>query len=142
LFFINTVIGHLWHGIHGAHMKRMHGQDLNPRVYLQMDQIADHYHWDTGGSWTDSREGAKGSATADALGGGHAHVGMMIYQGINWPESYRGKLFTLNLHGRRLNVERLERRGSSYVGKHEPDMLKTEDPWFRGIDLTYGPDGG
>jgi putative membrane-bound dehydrogenase-like protein len=142
LFFINTVIGHLWHGIHGAHLKRMHGQDLNPRVYQQMDQIADHYHWDTGGSWTDSREGAKGAPGADALGGGHAHVGMMIYQGTNWPESYRGKVFTLNLHGRRVNVERLERQGSSYVGKHEPDVLKTEDPWFRGVEITYGPDGG
>jgi len=142
LFFINTVIGHLWHGIHGAHLKRMHGQDLNPRVYQQMDQIADHYHWDTGGNWTDSREGAKGANGADALGGGHAHVGMMIYQGNNWPEYYRGKVFTVNMHGRRVNVERLERHGSSYVGKHEPDILKTDDPWFRGVEITYGPDGG
>ncbi|WP_166442724.1 PVC-type heme-binding CxxCH protein [Phragmitibacter flavus] len=142
LFFINTVIGHLWHGIHGAHLKRMHGQDLNPRVYQQMEQIADHYHWDTGGSWTDSREGAKGSKGADALGGGHAHVGMMIYQGTNWPEYYRGKVFTLNMHGRRVNVEKLERNGSGYVGKHEPDILKSDDPWFRGVEITYGPDGG
>jgi putative membrane-bound dehydrogenase-like protein len=143
LFFINTVIGHLWHGAHGAHFKRMHGLDLNPRVYQQIDQIADHYHWDTGGTWQDSRPEAPGAATsADSLGGGHAHVGLMIYQGTNWPASYRGKLFTTNLHGRRVNVERLEPSGSSHVGRHEPDMLKTGDVWFRGIELTYGPDGG
>lgn len=143
LFFINTVIGHLWHGIHGAHYQRMHGQDLNPRVYQQMEQMADHYHWDTGGRWQDSRPVEPGAATtADALGGGHAHVGMMIYQGTNWPEAYRGQLFTLNLHGRRVNVERLEPAGSGYIGKHEPDMLKSADPWFRGIEITYGPDGG
>ena len=35
----------------------------------------------------------------------------MIYQGENWPEQYRGKLFTLNFHGRRINEERLEPRG-------------------------------
>ncbi len=139
LFFINTVIGHLWHGIHGAHLKRMHGQDLNPRAYQLMDMIADHYHWDTGKSWTDSREGGSG---ADSMGGGHAHVGMTIYQGINWPKEYRGKVLTLNLGGRRVNVERLEKNGSTYIGKHEPDMLKTSDPWFRGTEITYGPDGG
>lgn len=142
LFFINTVIGHLWHGIHGAHFKRMHGQDLNPRVYQQMEQMADHYHWDTGGSWRDTREGGKGIAAADSLGGGHAHVGMMIYQGTNWPARYRDQLFTLNLHGRRVNVERLEPLGSGYVGRHEPDILKSDDPWFRGVEITYGPDGG
>lgn len=139
LFFINTVIGHLWHGIHGAHFKRMHGQDLNPRAYRLMDQIADHYHWDTGGAWQASRDGA---ASADALGGGHAHVGMTLYHGTNWPASWRGKLLTLNFGGRRVNVERLERHGSGYIGRHEPDILKTTDPWFRGIEITYGPDGG
>lgn len=139
MFFINTVIGHFWHGIRGAHLKRMHGEDPYEHIYGLIDQHADHYHWDTGKSWTDSREGGNG---ADALGGGHAHVGMMIYQGTNWPKEYRGKAMTLNLGGRRVNVERIERDGSGYVAKHEPDILKTDDPWFRGIEISYGPDGG
>ena len=46
----------------------------------------------------------------------------MIYLADQWPEAYRGKLFTLNFHGRRVNVERLERSGSGYVGRHEPDI--------------------
>ncbi len=66
----------------------------------------------------------------------------MIYQGDQWPSEDRGKLFTLNLHGRRVNVERLERSGSGFVGKHEPDRFFAGDPKFRGIDLGYGPDGG
>ena len=74
-------------------------------------------------------------------GGGHAHTGMSIYLADQWPAAYRGKLLTLNFHGRRVNVERLERSGSGYVGRHEPDMLFAADPWFRGIDLSYGPDG-
>ena len=38
-------------------------------------------------------------------------------------------------------VERLERHGSGYVGKHEPDVFLTDDPWFRGIEISTGPDG-
>src|SRR4051794_9646353 len=45
-FFINTVNGHLWHAIPGAHFARPHTIDPNPRAYLQIDQHADHYHWD------------------------------------------------------------------------------------------------
>jgi putative membrane-bound dehydrogenase-like protein len=138
LLFINTVIGHGWQGIHGAHYKRMHGEDPYPFVYELIDQQADHYHWDTGKKWNDA-EGGRGGA--GAFGGGHAHVGMMIYQGENWPATYRDKLMTLNLHGRRTNVESIERVGSALVMKHQPDILKSDDPWFRGIELSQGPDG-
>src|SRR5262249_55978377 len=78
----------------------------------------------------------------DRRGGGPAHSGLMVYLADQWPADYRGKLLTLNFHGRRVNVERLERYGSGYVGRHEPDMLFAADTWFRGIELTYGPDGG
>lgn len=134
MFFINTVTGHLWHLIHGAHL--MDSSTLNPFVYEKLDTIADHYHYDRSGKWSDSRDGK-----ANSFGGGHAHIGMMIYQADQWPEKYRNKLFTLNMHGRRANVERLERNGSGYVGKHEPDVFLSDDPWFRGIEISTGPDG-
>ena len=136
LFFINTVIGHLWHCMPGAHFRESFGESPNQNVYERLDMIADHYHFDRTGNWQASREGK-----ANHLGGGHAHIGAMIYQGQHWPETYRDRLFTLNMHGRRTNVERLERKGSGYVGKHEPDVLLAEDPFFRGIDLSTGPDG-
>ncbi len=139
LLFINTVIGHGWQGIHGAHFKRMHGEDPYPFVYELIDQQADHYHWDSGKKWNDANGGRGG---ADSFGGGHAHVGMMIYQGDNWPAEYRDKLFTLNLHGRRTNIDRIEKVGSALVMKHVGDMLKSDDEWFRGIEISQGPDGG
>jgi len=144
-FFINTVIGHLWHAIPGAHFKLMYGDDVTPHIYGLIDQHADHYHFDTGAGWTKSRAAFDGSSFAkgsDSLGGGHAHTGLMIYQGNNWPEPYRGRLFTLNFHGRRINVERLVRQGSGYVGQHDRDFLTVGDTWFRGMDLIEGPDGG
>ena len=136
LFFINTVNGHLWHGIPGAHFTESFGADPNPLVFDRIDTHADHYHYDRGGKWSDSRDGA-----ANAFGGGHAHVGMMIYQGKTWPERFHDRLFTLNMHGRRVNVERLEREGSGYTGRHEPDAFLMGDEWFRGIDIQPGPDG-
>lgn len=136
LFFINTVIGHLWHAIPGAHFVESFGESPNPMVFERLDQIADHYHYDRGASWTKSRDGA-----ANEFGGGHAHIGMMIYQNDRWPQRYRDQLFTLNMHGRRANVESLHRHGAGYVGSHEDDFLISNDPFFRGIEISTGPDG-
>ncbi len=138
-FFINTVNGHLWHAIPGAHFVRPHTVDPNPRAYALIDQHADHWHWDTARDWSDSRSA---SGEHDRRGGGHAHSGLMIYLADQWPAQDRGKLLTLNFHGRRANVERLDRSGSGFVGRHEPDRFFAADPNFRGIDLGYGPDGG
>ena len=55
-------------------------------------------------------------------GGGHAHVGCMIYLGDNWPDRYRGGVFMCNLHGNRINHDILERNGSSYVARHGKDF--------------------
>jgi len=141
LFFINTVIGHLWHAIPGAHLQRMYGEDSDPTVYELLPQIADHVHWDEKGEdWRETRKGPPSTGT-DIAGGGHAHSGLMIYQADQWPEEYRNQLFTLNLHGRRINRDRLQRQGAGFVGKHGQDMVFWEDPWFRGLDLTTAPDG-
>ncbi len=141
LFMINTVIGHLWHVIPGAYYRRMFGTHLNPHVYEVIEQTADHFHWDTGAeSWSDIRKlGVTGKTSS--LGGGHAHVGMLIYQGGLWPKEYHGAVLTCNLHGNRINVDKLERQGCGYVGKHAPDFMQAKDKWFRGIDLLTGPDG-
>lgn len=141
LFMINTVIGHLWHVIPGAYYRRMFGTHLNPHVYEVIEQTADHFHWDTGAEkWSDIRQlGITGKT--DELGGGHAHVGMLIYQGGLWPEKYHGAVLTCNLHGNRINMDTLHREGCGYVGKHAPDFMKAKDKWFRGIDLLTCPDG-
>jgi putative membrane-bound dehydrogenase-like protein len=136
-FFVNTVNGHLWHMIPGAHFTRPFTLDPNRRTYELIDFHADHWHFDTGESWTKSRDGV-----ANSYGGGHAHSGTMIYQADNWPAEYRGKLFTLNFHGRRANQEHLEREGSGYVAKHDHDFFIAADSWYRGMELSSGPDGG
>ncbi len=136
-FFTNCVIGHLWQMIPGARFKRMFGEHLNPHLYQLIDSCADHRHWH-GGDWTSSRFGI----THDSAGGGHAHAGCMIYLGDNWPDTYRQSVYTCNIHGNRVNRDLLKRKGSGYVGSRADDFMLANSPWFRGLELIYGPDGG
>ncbi|MDA0347753.1 MAG: sulfatase-like hydrolase/transferase [Verrucomicrobia bacterium] len=138
LFYINTVIGHLWQGIPGGFTKRMYGQHERPFLYRLLDMHADHWHFDINGDWKITRENVDAE---DAFGGGHAHTGLMIYQADKWPEQYRGDLYALNFHGRRVNRESLHQEGSGWVAKHKPDFVKFPDPWFRAVDIMQGPDG-
>ncbi|MFM8705766.1 MAG: PVC-type heme-binding CxxCH protein, partial [Planctomycetia bacterium] len=57
-FFTNTVNGHLWHMIPGAHFRQMHGGDPNPHSYETIDHHADHFHFDTGAGWQKSGDGS------------------------------------------------------------------------------------
>jgi putative membrane-bound dehydrogenase-like protein len=148
MFITNCVIDHLFHVVPGAHYKRMYGQDINPHSYGLLEGCADHVHW-AGGNWTTSRRPLGKSETAENeyqmhsdAGGGHAHVGCMIYLGDNWPARYRNGVFMCNLHGNRINHDILERKGSTYIARHGKDFLFANDPWFRGLALQYGPDGG
>lgn len=138
MFITNCVLKHLWHVVQGAHFQRMYGVDLNQNVYGLMESCADHIHW-AGGDWTLSRGGQGEHSKA---GGGHAHAGCMVYLGDNWPDSYRNAVFMCNIHGSRVNHDTLEHKGSGYVAHHAPDFLLANDPWFRGLNCAYGPDGG
>src|SRR5262249_34517795 len=121
----------------GCPLRRNEGQDINPHSYALMGSIADYIHW-AGGDWTTSRTGKEHS---DA-GGGHAHVGAMIYLGDNFPDEYRNSLLTCNIHGNRLNRDVLKRQGSGYKSERAKDFLFANDPWFRGIAVHHAPDGG
>jgi len=137
MFITNCVIKHAFHVIPGAHFVRMYGEDLVPNTYGLIESCADHTHW-AGGHWTNSR-GAVGAH--DEAGGGHAHSGAMVYLADAWPKEYRNQLFMGNLHGSRINMDRLETKGSGYVSKRGLDIMKANDPWFRPITVIQSADG-
>lgn len=137
-FVTACVIPHLYHVIQGASYQRQAGPHANPHVYEDIKTIADHFHYDRGQNWVDSRLGKGGT---DAAGGGHAHAGTVIYLGDSFPAEYRGSLFTHNIMGSRINRDVLEPSGSGYIGRHAPDFMKANDGWFRGLRLEVGPDG-
>ncbi|MFO0879264.1 MAG: PVC-type heme-binding CxxCH protein [Gemmataceae bacterium] len=138
MFITNCVIKHAFHVVPGAHFVRMYGQDVNRHTYGLIESCADHIHWG-GGNWTTSRGGQGAHSVA---GGGHAHAGAMVYLGDNWPAEYRNRLFMGNIHGSRLNQDRLERSRSAYVIRHGEDFLFANDPWFRPLWMMAAHDGG
>ena len=128
------VIPHLYHIIQGGRYQRQVGQHFNPHTYDDIKTCADHVHW----------LGAQphaGNNKSDTAGGGHAHCGAMIYLGDSFPPQYRNTIFMGNIHGNRINNDKLEPQGSGVVGKHAPDFLLMNDKWSRPINLKYGPDG-
>ena len=134
-FFTNTVNGHLWRVLPGAHYARSHTVEPHPWIVEPLRSHADHDHFDSGRHWTESRDGR-----ADAHGGGHAHTGCVIVPDEpGWPTALRGRLLTLNLHGRRINVDRIDAEPAGLVGRHEPDLARFGDPFFRGTDLVELP---
>jgi len=141
MFFTNNVIGHLWHVVPGACYDRMYGTHFNANLYQLMPSCSDHLHWDSK-DWSKSRKEIGVPNAHDAQGGGHSHCGGMIYLGDNWPAKYRGRMLMCNTHGKRVNQDILERKGSGYVGRHAPDLMRANSDWFRGVELKYGPDGG
>ena len=134
-FFVNTVNGHLWRLLPGAHYARSHTVEPHPFVTDPLPPHADHEHFDASRHWTESRDGR-----ADAHGGGHAHAGCVVVPDEpGWPDDLRGRLLTLNLHGRRINVDRLDHTPQGIVGRHEADLALFGDPFFRGIDIVELP---
>jgi putative membrane-bound dehydrogenase-like protein len=148
------VIPHLWHMIQGARLQRQGGEHfpinaaelaryrrnpdrkpVHPHIYEDIQTHADHVHW------AGERGPHAANARSDAVGGGHAHAGVMCYLGESWPAEYRGKLFLGNIHGQRLNVDIPERRGSGYVGKHGKDFLNFNDTWSQTLNQLYDQDG-
>ena len=134
-FFIEAcVIPHMWHIIQGARYNRQAGVDFNPYTYDDIKTIAVHRHY----------VGANphgGNGRSDSAGGGHAHAGLMCYQGGAWPKEYNGKLFMGNLHGHRINVDVVTPKGSGYGADRNPDFLLTHDRWSIPLAIKSGPDG-
>jgi putative membrane-bound dehydrogenase-like protein len=127
-FISNCVDPHLFHAVQGAHFEPWRGRESSRHAYRRLDTVADHLH-------------GQGEA-AYRSAGGHAHCGIMIYLGDLFPPAWRGTAFMNNIHGRRVNGDRLRRSGSGFRASHGPDLLVSRDPHYVGLLLQYGPDGG
>jgi putative membrane-bound dehydrogenase-like protein len=90
----------------------------------------------------DHGAGGAGVRGSDAIYGGHSHVGTMIYLGDNWPDEFRGHLFTHNLGGHQINQQINKPLGSGFNTVHAGrDQFFCSDPKYVAVDLQYGPDG-
>ena len=73
--------------------------------------------------------------------GSTAIAGMVYYAADRFPPEYRDNTFVGNVVTCRINRDSFEQHGSTRVAKEEQDFLRSDDPWFRPVDLQLGPDG-
>ena len=110
-FVSNCVNPHLFHMIQGAHYEPWRNRKSSQHAYRRIATIADHLHW-LQGPHGDVKRGDLPELRT--LGGGHAHCGVMVYLGDNWPQRYRNSVFMCNVHGRSIKKSGLpDKPGSS-----------------------------
>jgi putative heme-binding domain-containing protein len=73
--------------------------------------------------------------------GSTAIAGIAYYADDKFPKEYHDNLFVGNVVTNRINRDRLEWTGSTPKGIEMPDLVVSEDPWFRPVDIKLGPDG-
>jgi putative heme-binding domain-containing protein len=73
--------------------------------------------------------------------GSTAIAGITYYAADHFPPAFRGNVFIGNVVTNRINRDTLEWHGSSPRGIEAPDFLRSDDPWFRPVDIKLGPDG-
>ncbi len=142
MFAEACVIPHLWHIIPGARYQRQAGQHFNPNTYEDVRTIADHRHWVGNiadhAAWKD-QDTVVIPESVSAAGGGHAHSGFSICLIDSFPAELHNDALFFNIHGHRLNHDKLKPNGSGYTGSHAPDLMMANDTRFLGLSLRQGP---
>jgi putative heme-binding domain-containing protein len=106
---------HLFHFVETGYYKRQAGP--YPPYTMVLGSITDHSHQKT------------------------AYCGLAYLDSEAYPEAYRDRLYTGNIHGGCINTDRLVRDGSTYQARALPDFLTAHDAWFMPVAQKVGPDG-
>ncbi|MBL6765734.1 MAG: c-type cytochrome [Verrucomicrobiae bacterium] len=73
--------------------------------------------------------------------GSTAIAGLVLVQDPDWPAAFQDNILVGNVMTSRINRDRIEWRGATTLGHEAEDFLRCDDPWFRPVDLQWGPDG-
>jgi len=114
-FISACVIDHLWHITETGYYHRQ-GGPYPPHTW-KIGSIVKHKHQKA------------------------AYCGLHYYDSDAYPKEYRGHLYMGNIHGGCINVDTLQRDGSTYFAKPRPDFLTANDVWFMPVAQKTGPDG-
>ncbi|PQO41784.1 dehydrogenase [Blastopirellula marina] len=114
-FVSACVIDHLWHLTESGYYHRQ-GGPYPPHTW-KIESIVKHKHQMA------------------------AYCGIEYFDSDAYPEQYRDRLYMGNIHGGCINVDVLQRDGSTYFAKPRPDFLTANDVWHMPVDQKTGPDG-
>ncbi len=114
-FLSACVIDHLWHLTETGYYHRQGGP--YPPFTWKIGSIVKHRHQKA------------------------AYCGIHYFDSDAYPPEYRRRLYMGNIHGGCVNVDVLQRDGSTYFAKPAPDFLTANDAWFMPVVQKTGPDG-
>lgn len=114
-FFSACVIDHLWHITESGYYHRQGGP--YPPFTWKIGSIVKHKHQKA------------------------AYCGIHFHDSDAYPPQYRDRLYMGNIHGNCVNVDVLQRDGSTYFAKPNDDFLTANDAWFMPVVQKTGPDG-
>lgn len=114
-FLSACVIDHLWHLTETGYYHRQGGP--YPPFTWKLESIVNHKHQAA------------------------AYCGITYFDSDAYPEEYRDRLYMGNIHGGCINVDTLERDGSTYFAKPRPDFVTANDVWHMPVAQKTGPDG-
>lgn len=114
-FISACVIDHLWHLTESGYYHRQ-GGPYPPHTW-KIESIVKHKHQMA------------------------AYCGIEYFDSDAYPEEYRDCLYMGNIHGGCVNVDVLQRDGSTYFAKPRPDFFTANDVWHMPVDQKTGPDG-
>ena len=73
--------------------------------------------------------------------GSPKHCGLEIVDGRHLPDDWQGSMITNDFRGHRVVRFEVKPQGSGFVSIEKPDVIKSNHPAFRPIDVKQGPDG-
>jgi len=114
-FVSACVIDHLWHLTETGYYHRQGGP--YPEHTWKIGSIVNHKHQMA------------------------AYCGIEYFDSDAYPQEYRDCLYMGNIHGGCVNVDVLQRDGSTYFAKPRPDFVTANDIWHMPVAQKTGPDG-
>ncbi len=73
--------------------------------------------------------------------GSPKHCGLEIVSGRHLPDDWQGNMITNDFRGHRVCRFAVSEDGAGYASREKPELIKTNHPAFRPIDVKMGPDG-
>lgn len=77
----------------------------------------------------------------DHLHGSTAISGLAHSKDSHFPQAFEENFLSGNVMTCRINRNQLTYNGATAKASAMPDLLTSDDPWFRPVDLQFGPDG-
>ena len=73
--------------------------------------------------------------------GSPKYCGLEVISGRHFPDDWQGDVITNDFRGHRVCRFKLQEDGSTYASREQSEVIKSNHPAFRPIDVKMGPDG-